>query len=342
MLTSKNYVIRNCVAGNATGYRTVNGFSLSFAKNIVLENCSVYNLALLPGGSSNQEACGFLFLSNKGNSNPLGNNQNDNDRAQMNNITVKSCTVSDVTADVFRAIGFKYVAGTYYAKKEKVSVWSAGSYAINSNVYYTPTDSYYRANAAMVAANVPGVDPNWANTVLTDTANVELKNIVFEDCIAQRMVAKDSADGIIVQNGLFVNASKGVDKFATLESVCVKDCRVSDIIGNRYGNSVDIAVSGGIVLYAVKKGQILNSSVSKSDSGILLTGNAAPYFISNVELPNPYTSNVLVQDNEIDSATVGYKEIVANTNMFVLNTSYNNGTSYDPISWASLHDNRAL
>lgn len=314
LLSSANHVYKNNTASGALGYCNVAGFAFYYASDIVVEDChSIGTRVAGPFSGPLLPPCalGFTFETAIGVS--AGPPDADNTCGAMNNIIVKNCTSVDNVADIGRANGFCYAAG-YFNEFE--------------------TD---------------GVTP---------TAPIHLKNINFTDCTTQKNIAK--ADniagaqavgagflidrGVVANQGNFVGPSPitGYKSPESLENVFLTNCRASDC----HGANTGIQYSGGIVVLAVNKSQISNSSITDTENGILLGGGNS--YLLGFPLGN--TTNSLVQSNKSDNNVIGYSDVVIlpnpplnEINAFVDNVAYNNATQYTiGINNSTPHNNRSF
>ena len=305
LISSLNHVYKNNIANSATGYSNVGGFAFYYASDILVDNCHSSNnkvVGAFNGPPFPPCAIGFTFESAMGVS--AGPPDDDNTRGIMNNIIVKNCTSFDNIAEIGRANGFCYAAG-YFSNFE-----------------------------------IDGTTP---------TPEIHLKDINFIDCVTQNNIAK--ADnflgaqavgagflidrGVVANQGNFVGPSPvtGYKSPESLENVCIKNCRAS----NCYGAGTGILYSGGIVALAVDKCQVLDSSVTDSETGILLSGGNS--YLLNFVLGN--TTNSLIQTNKADNNTTGYSDING-TNAFVDNVAYNNTTQYNNVANIIANGNRSF
>lgn len=86
-------------------------------------------------------------------------------------------------------------------------------------------------------------------------------NIVYKDCISERIYSPGLANGIVDQ--VFADTQISPQDF----NLFIKDCRVSDVHGLGSSNSAGISVS------SVKRPVLQGNSVSDCDTGILFSGS---------------------------------------------------------------------
>ena len=305
LLSSLNHVYKNNITSGASGYSNVAGFAFYYASNILVEDCHSADVKVIGSFSGPPFppcAIGFTFESAIGVSG--GPPPIDNVRGQMNNIIVKNCTSIDNVSEFGRANGFCYAAG-YFSKFE-----------------------------------IDGITP---------TPPVNLKDVSFINCVTQKNIAKAdnilgaqaAGVGFLIDKGVIANQGNfvgpplitGYKSPETLENIFITECRAS----NCHGADNGIPYSGGIVVLAVNKCQISNSSGTDNQNGILLGGGNS--YLLNFPLGN--TINSLVQSNKEDNNNVGYSD-TNGTNAFVDNVAYNNIIQYQNVSNVIINGNRSF
>lgn len=182
------------------------------------------------------------------------------------------------------------------------------------------------SNATGTSVSGEGGDNVVRSLVLTSPFN--MRNLSFINCLGTNVRSSFTqiydnpfgqgsfplvpiAAGVFVDRGFLYNYGYTFGSFDTADffppntfyqlpdsigDVYVDNCRFADIHGAEEG----IQYSGGVSLYAVDKAQVINSSVSDSDNGIVLSGGTDQY---NGQLTS-FTSGAVVKSNCVDNSSL--------------------------------------